>query len=215
MTSDTAVSIIRPGMPFDKDSITAIILAGGRARRMGGVDKGLIPLCGRPMIEHVIDVLREQARTLVINANRNLETYQDMGCPVVPDRDDTYAGPLAGMSSGLHAAATPLCLTVPCDSPLIGPDIAPRLHQALHEARADIAVAHDGQRTHPVVTLMKTGLAPSIDEFLAAGEGKIDLWFEQHSWVTADFSDHPEYFINVNTEEERRQLEQRICPDDK
>lgn len=200
-------------MRFDKDSITAIILAGGRARRMGGIDKGLIPLCDRPMIAHVIDAMREQAGTIVVNANRNIDTYRSMGCLVVQDKEDNFAGPLAGMSSGLHAADTLLCLTVPCDSPLIGPDIAPRLHQALHEAEADIAVAHDGDRTHPVVALMKTTLAPSIDDFLHAGERKIDLWFERHTWVTADCSDHPEYFINVNTEEERRQVEQRICPD--
>lgn len=200
-------------MTFDKDSITGIVLAGGRARRMGGTDKGLIPLCGQPMIQHVIDALREQAGPIIINANRNIETYAATGCPVVPDTDDTYAGPLAGMSSGLHAAATPFCLTVPCDSPLIGPDIALRLYQALYDSQADIAVAHDGDRTHPVVTLMQTGLAPSIDDFLASGERKIDLWFERHTWVTADFSDHPEYFINVNTQEERQQLEQQICPD--
>jgi molybdenum cofactor guanylyltransferase len=200
-------------MAFDRTSITAVVLAGGRARRMGGIDKGLIPLCGRTMIEHVLDTLGDQAGTLIINANRNINTYAALGHPVVSDRDDSFAGPLAGMSSGLHAAATPLCLTVPCDSPLLGADVARRLHTALEAAGADIAVAHDGERAHPVVNLMKTGLAASIDTYLEAGERKIDRWFERHHWVHADFSDHPEYFINVNTEEERDAVEREICPE--
>lgn len=200
-------------MQFEPSTITAVVLAGGRARRMGGIDKGLIPLCGRPMIEHVLEALRDQAGTIVINANRNLDTYRALGRAVVPDSDESFAGPLAGMSGGLHAASTPLCLTVPCDSPLIGADVAPRLHQALGAADADIAVAFDGERAHPVVNIMKTELAASIDAFLAAGERKIDKWFDQHHWVHADFSDHPEYFINVNTEEERLALEQQMCPE--
>ncbi|MGA8261981.1 MAG: molybdenum cofactor guanylyltransferase MobA [Arenicellales bacterium] len=199
-------------MSFDKNTITGIILAGGRARRMGGVDKGLIPVCGRPMIEHVLGALGGQLGTLIINANRNLPTYRSMGYPVAEDRDGSYSGPLAGMSSGLHAAVTPLCLTVPCDSPLIGADIASRLHQALEKAGAEIAVAHDGERAHPVVNIMSTGLAASIDEFLAAGERKIDRWFDRHRWVYADFSDRPDYFINVNTEDDRLAVEARLCP---
>lgn len=199
-------------MAFDRTSVTGVVLAGGRARRMGGIDKGLIPLCGRAMIEHVLHRLGEQVGAVIINANRNTATYEAMGSPVVRDRDESYAGPLAGMSSGLHAAPTPLCLTVPCDSPLIGGDIAERLHAALSAAGAEIAVAHDGERAHPVVNLMDSRLAGSIDEFLAAGERKIDRWFDRHRWVYADFSDRPEYFINVNTEDERLAVERELCP---
>lgn len=199
-------------MAFDKASITGIVLAGGRARRMGGIDKGLIPLCGRTMIEHVLDRLAPQAAGVIINANRNIDTYESMGHPVVSDRDAGYAGPLAGMSSGLLAAGTPYCVTVPCDSPLIGADIAPRLYAALSSSGADIAVAHDGERAHPVVNMMSSGLAASIDEFLDAGERKIDRWFDRHRWVHADFADRPEYFVNVNTEEDRLEVERQLCP---
>lgn len=204
-------------MVFDKESITGIILAGGRARRMGGVDKGLVALCGRTMIEYVLDRIAGQVGALIINANRNVDTYaalpghQDV--PVVPDRDDTYAGPLAGMSSGLHAARTPWCVTVPCDAPLMGLDVVKRLYRALQSHGADIAVAHDGERAHPVVTLLSADLASSIDAFLEAGGRKIDRWLDLHNWVHADFSDAPEYFINVNTEEERRIVESELCPD--
>lgn len=200
-------------MAFDKTSITGIVLAGGRARRMGGIDKGLIPLCGRTMIEHVLDRLVDQVGAVIINANRNIDTYAAMGYPVVPDRDDSYAGPLAGMSSGLHAAGSSYCVTLPCDSPLIGADVVQRLHAALVAAGAEIAVAHDGERAHPVVNIMETRLAASIDGFLDAGERKIDRWFDRHHWVYADFSDRPEYFINVNTEDERQAVEREICPE--
>lgn len=204
-------------MVFDKESITGIVLAGGRARRMGGIDKGLVPLCGRAMIEHVLDHLSGQVGTVVINANRNSDTYAALpghhGCRIVPDRDGSYAGPLSGMSAGLRAAATPWCVTVPCDSPLMGTDIVQRLYRALQAGGADIAVAHDGERAHPVVTLLSADLAPSIDAFLESGERKIDRWFDRHNWVHADFSDAPEYFINVNTEEERRIVESELCPD--
>lgn len=200
-------------MAFDKTSITGIVLAGGRARRMGGIDKGLIPLCGRTMIEHVLDRLVDQVGAVIVNANRNIDTYAAMGYLVVPDRDDSYAGPLAGMSSGLHAAESPYCVTLPCDSPLIGADVAQRLHAALAAAGAEIAVAHDGERAHPVVNIMETGLAASIDGFLDAGERKIDRWFDRHHWVYADFSDRPEYFINVNTEDERQTVERELCPE--
>lgn len=200
-------------MAFDKTSTTGIVLAGGRARRMGGIDKGLIPLCGRTMIEHVLDRLVDQVGAVIVNANRNIDTYAAMGHPVVPDRDDSYAGPLAGMTSGLHAAGSPYCVTLPCDSPLIGADVAQRLHAALEAAGAEIAVAHDGERAHPVVNIMKTGLAASIDSFLDAGERKIDRWFDRHHWVYADFSDQPEYFINVNTEDERQAVERELCPE--
>ncbi|MBS1270191.1 MAG: Molybdenum cofactor guanylyltransferase [Gammaproteobacteria bacterium] len=200
-------------MAFDKASITGIVLAGGRAQRMGGIDKGLVPLCGRTMIEHILDKLKGQVGGIFINANRNMKTYQDMGYRVVRDNDDSYAGPLAGMSSGLHAAETPLCVTVPCDSPLIGADIVQRLHESLRDSGADIAVAHDGERAHPVVNLMGRGLSASIDNFLASGERKIDRWFDKHNWVYADFSDRPEYFINVNTDEERQEIERGIYLD--
>jgi molybdopterin-guanine dinucleotide biosynthesis protein A len=204
-------------MVFDKESITGVVLAGGRARRMGGIDKGLVPLCGRTMIEHVLDHLSGQVGTVVINANRNHATYAGLlgheGCQVVPDLDDAYAGPLAGMSAGLHASSTPWCVTVPCDSPLLGMDIVQRLYRALQARGADIAVAHDGERAHPVVTLLSADLAPSIDEFLESGERKIDRWFDLHNWVYADFSDAPGYFINVNTEEDRRIVENELCPE--
>lgn len=193
-----------------RDHITGAVLAGGRARRMEGQDKGLITLLGRPMVAYVIDALRPQVDGLIINANRNLEGYGAYGYPVVQDGVGEYFGPLAGMLSALRRAPRGYVLTAPCDSPLVAPDLAVRLWAALQRTRAEIAVAHDGRRMQPVFALLPTRLADSVHHFLLTGERKIDTWYAQHHVALADLSDRPETFLNVNTEEERRDLEERL-----
>lgn len=193
-----------------RHNITGVILAGGRGSRMGGEDKGLVLLNGRSMVEHVKARLQPQVSELVISANRNQELYAVLGTPVVPDLLSDYQGPLAGIASSLTIATTPYVVTVPCDSPLLGPDLVVRLAQALERDDADIAVAHDGERTHPVFLLLKRALLPSLLAFLEAGERKIDRWFARHRVATADFSDCPDAFINVNDPDERRAVEARL-----
>lgn len=205
---DTASTISNA---FPRDEITGIVLAGGRGQRMGGIDKGLAPLHGRPMVQHVLDALRPQVGAVLINANRNLEQYAALGCQVVPDALDGYLGPLAGLASGMQAATTPYVVTVPCDSPLIGADLVPRLYDTLAREHAQICVAHDGERTHPVFTLLQRELLPSLLAFLATGERKIDRWFAQHKLAVAYFADAPQAFINVNSPEERQELEARLA----
>ena len=104
-------------------------------------------------------------------------------------------------------------VTAPCDSPFVPNDLVSRLLQELNEHRADISVAHDGERMQPVFSLMHTALLPSLEEFLRSGGRKIDRWFAQHVTVTADFSDQSETFLNVNTPEEVRNLEARMQKD--
>lgn len=193
-----------------RQNITGVILAGGRGSRMGGEDKGLVVLNGRPMVEHVMARLRPQVGQVVVSANRNHDRYAALGVSVVPDLLADYQGPLAGMASALQTAQTPYLVTVPCDSPLIGPDLVARLAQALEREQADIAVAHDGERTHPVFLLLKRALLPSLLAFLDAGERKIDRWFARHRLATADFRDCPEAFVNVNDPDERRAVEARL-----
>lgn len=190
--------------------ITAIVLAGGRGSRMGGVDKGLVLLKGRPMVEHVLERLRPQVGAVLINANRNLERYAAFGCPVVPDREGGFLGPLAGMASGMAAAGTPFVVTAPCDSPFIGPDLVARLASALMRDAADIAVAHDGSRTHPVFLLLRRDLLADLDAFLTSGGRKIDLWFARHRLALADFRDCPEAFVNINDASEHRNIEGQL-----
>lgn len=177
---------------------------------MGGEDKGLVALNGRAMVEYVAARLRPQVGTLLISANRNQQQYAALGHRVVPDLLADYQGPLAGMAAALQAAATPFVVTVPCDSPLIGSDVVARLAQALAREDADVSVAHDGQRTHPVFLLLKRSLLPSLLDFLNSGERKIDRWFARHRVALADFHDCPESFLNVNDPDEHRALEARL-----
>jgi len=190
--------------------ITAIILAGGRATRMGGMDKGLVELAGRPMIAHVLAALAPQVDRVLVNANRNLDRYAAFGWPVVPDEDTGFLGPLAGLAAGLRAASTPLVLTAPCDCPLLAPDLVARLYSALEQGHADIAVPFDGERLQPVFALVKRELLHSLEAYLGGGDRKIDRWFAQHRLAQADFSDRLETFVNVNDPEERAALEARL-----
>lgn len=192
-------------------TLTAVALAGGMGRRMGGRDKGLIALAGRPMIEYVLDALRAQADGLIISANRNHEIYAAYGVPVVADTVGEYFGPLAGMASALAIAPPGLLLTAPCDSPLIADDYAARMRLALIECEAEIAVARDSERLQPVFALLRTGLRPALLEFLESGERKIDRWYARHRMIEVDFSDRADMFLNVNRPEDREALEDRLA----
>jgi molybdopterin-guanine dinucleotide biosynthesis protein A len=197
--------------PPTQAPITAIILAGGRATRMGGTDKGLVELAGRPMIAHVLAALAPQVERVLINANRNQARYAEFGHPVIADLDDGFLGPLAGLAAGLQAATTPLVLTAPCDCPLLPTDLVARLRAALAAADAEIAVPFDGERMQPVFALVRRELAGSLAGYLAGGDRKIDRWFAQHRLAQADFSDRPETFVNVNDPAERAALELRLA----
>ena len=188
--------------------ITAVILAGGRGRRMGGKDKGLVDLNGAPLIEYTLSAVSPQVGRLVINANRNIEEYQRYGFPVVSDTMADYQGPLAGFASAMAAAETEYIVTIPCDSPLLPDDLVQRLVQALNREDAELAVAHDGHRLQPVFALIQVSLLPSLLQFLQRGDRKIDLWYAQHKMAKADFSDIPETFLNINTPADQQQLQQ-------
>jgi|SRR5690625_1152199 len=190
--------------------VTGVILAGGLATRMGGVDKGLVTVAGRPMVEHIIERLRPQTAALMINANRSHDQYARYDLPVVADRIGDYAGPLAGMASGLQSATTPWIISVPCDSPLVPSDLVARLWAARQQEQADLAVAFAEARMQPVFALLPRTLLPSLEDFLDRGERKIDRWFAAHKTALAHFDDSPEAFLNVNTPEDRLALEQRL-----
>lgn len=191
-------------------SVTALVLAGGLARRMGGQDKGLVPLAGRTMVEHVLERIRPQVARVLINANRNAERYAAFGHPVIGDSPGGFLGPLAGIASALPHVTTEYVLTVPCDAPLLVPDLARRLLAACHAAGAEAAVADDGARLQPVFLLLRTAVAPGLQAYLAGGGRKIDTWLAQLRLARADFSDAPDCFVNVNDPGERQRLEDRL-----
>jgi molybdopterin-guanine dinucleotide biosynthesis protein A len=173
---------------------------------MGGVDKGLVQLGGKPMVTHVVNRLSPQVGRIIINANRNLAVYREWSGIVVTDRIGEYFGPLAGVASGLEAADTEFVITVPCDCPLVADDLTERMYHGLIRERAEVAVASDGQRLQPVFMLLGCGLLASIESFLATGERKIDKWFERHTVTVVDFSDQPDTFLNINSIEEKEEL---------
>ena len=201
--------------------ITALVLAGGRGTRMGGVDKGLQTFNGTPLALHTLLRLQMQQGGLIgevmINANRNLAAYEAFGAPVWPDSLPDYAGPLAGFMTGLERCETPFLMTVPCDTPLFPPDLAVRLADALGRENADIAMAaareEDGQiRTQPVFCLLRADLLESLVAFTHEGGRKIDRWTAMHKTVTVPFDqpdDDPRAFFNANTLAELHSLETR------
>ncbi|MEJ2308069.1 MAG: molybdenum cofactor guanylyltransferase MobA [Gammaproteobacteria bacterium] len=191
-------------------NVTALILAGGKGRRMGGSDKGLTRLNGRPMIEYCIDAISPQVDRILINANRNLDTYRTYGHEIVRDALADYQGPLAGFQAGFMETATDFMVTLPCDGPRVAPDLVQRLLTAITADNAEIAVAHDGKRMQPVYALLRSGLRQSLERFLATGDRKIDRWYAQHRTVTADFSDCIACFNNINTPQERSSEERRM-----
>jgi molybdopterin-guanine dinucleotide biosynthesis protein A len=194
----------------DQVTVTGAILAGGRGRRMGGRDKGLVDLGGRPMIAHVIERIRPQVDTLIINANRHVERYGEYGYPVVADVIDDYCGPLAGMASVLRNAAPGLVVTVPCDTPFLPLDLVQRLHGALRTTASELAVVDSGERLQPVFALLHTDLLDSLMEFLTAGGRKIDAWYESHVMTRVDFSSAAEAFANINTPEQAAEVERQL-----
>ena len=195
--------------------VSAIILSGGRATRMNGVDKGLVPLHNKPLIAHVIERLKPQVAEILINANRELTKYQSFGLPVLQDETDNFLGPLAGFQSGLEHARHDFVLTVPCDSPLLPLDLAERLLKGMLESRADITVASSAGETHPVFCLCKKSVLSSLMEYLANGGRKVSAWQKSQQYVEVDFSDNPDGFTNLNTFEDLAALELKLNNDDK
>lgn len=196
--------------PIARDEITGLILAGGRATRMGGVDKGLQNHRGVPLALHTLLRLQPQVGAVMINANRNLAAYEAMGAPVWPDAVPDFPGPLAGMLAGLEHCETPWLLSVPCDTPDFPDDLAARLARAAAEQDAEIAMAatrEDGVvRTQPVFCLLRSTLMESLFAFLQGGQRKIDRWTAQHRCATVVFDD-AQAFFNANTLEELQRLQ--------
>ena len=223
---------------IDLSDITALILAGGRGSRMGGVDKGLQNFNGVPLALHTLLRLQMQdggpLAQVMINANRNLAAYEAFGAAVWPDVLADYAGPLAGFLTGLERCETPYLVTAPCDTPLFPLDLVARLAQALHDTDADIAMVaapeadtcrgsytQDAQavpaevpvpvRPQPVFCLLRVELLESLAQFTHAGGRKIDAWTAQHTVALVAFDspgDDPRAFFNANTLAELQSLEQ-------
>jgi molybdopterin-guanine dinucleotide biosynthesis protein A len=185
--------------------ITAVILAGGLGRRMGGVDKGLQQIHGQPMVQQVLNRLQPQVGQVLINANRHLDEYKGFGVPICSDSISGYAGPLAGIQAALLHTTTPYLVSVPCDSPLLPKDLVTRLASAMHQHTADAAVAVTGDpdqvQRHPVFLLLKSELRNSLERYLGSGGRKVDDWLASLKCIDVQFDDEMA-FTNVNTPED-------------
>jgi molybdopterin-guanine dinucleotide biosynthesis protein A len=193
-------------------AITGVILAGGQGRRMGGVDKGLKMLRGRPLVQWVIERFAPQVDELIINANQNLDIYSQFGYRVIPDEVQGFAGPLAGLQRGLAEAKHGLVATVPCDSPFLPSDLILRLYSTLEQRGADIAVAKTGDQPHPVFCLCRKPVLPGLTAFLTGGGRKIDAWYAALGVVEVPFDDEADAFSNINTREELQSFDDGAAP---
>jgi molybdenum cofactor guanylyltransferase len=189
-------------MTLARGDVTGIVLAGGMGRRMGGVDKGLVELDGRPMVAHVLARLGPQVGALLVNANQNPDRYASFGFPVVPDDVGGFAGPLAGLHAGLTRAGTRCVVTCPCDSPFLPLDLVARLADGLERDDAELAVARTFDQPHPVFALARRDVLPHLTQYLAAGGRKIDAWYATLRVVEVPFDDEADAFRNINTADE-------------
>ena len=189
-------------------SLTVAILAGGAATRLGGRDKGLEPLGGRPLIEWVIDYCAMHVRRtkpfedaeLLIVANRHRHDYARYGT-VYADLAAGFRGPLAGVASALAHATAPRVLTLPVDSPRPPSDLAPRLLAAMDRSHASAAVAHDAERRQPLFALYRRELAEAAAVADMAGQG-VREWQDAIAAIDVDFADRRQQFHNLNTPED-------------
>lgn len=180
--------------------ITWVILAGGKASRMGGVDKGLVTLNGQPFIEHVFNKLTAQTPSVLINANRNQQTYRQLA-PVFSDAHRGYLGPLAGVYSAFQHSDSDWIGIVPCDCPDLSSELVARFTDAV-EPQHHAYVAYDGQFPQPTFALFHRSTLPALTAFLEQGERKLMLFLRQQNARFVDFSDQAESFRNLNTPEE-------------
>ena len=198
-----------------RDQITGLVLAGGQGTRMGGVDKGLQQLHGQAMVAHIIARLAPQVQTLAINANRYSDDYAAFGYPLWPDLLDGFAGPLAGLHSGLTHCRTDYLAATPCDAPLLPIDLVHRMAEALEQQKADAALAVTGtasrRQPHPVFCLLNKNLLPALTSYLQADGRKMGHWLASIHSVAVPFEDETA-FSNINTRQELQQLEQREQP---
>ncbi|SAL29348.1 molybdopterin-guanine dinucleotide biosynthesis protein MobA [Caballeronia peredens] len=197
--------------------VTALVLAGGRGSRMGGVDKGMQPFHGEPLALHAMRRLAPQAGAMLISANRSIGDYERLSAPfggrVVADARADYPGPLAGIAAGLRAATTEFVLTAPCDAPFVDEHLGAALMRALEEQRVDIAYAATVEASgevmaHPVFALVRASLADDLDAWLDAGERKVRAWYARHTAAEVQFHD-VRAFYNINDLQQLADLERR------
>lgn len=196
-------------MQPDKDNICGLLLAGGRSRRMGGGDKCLLDIGGKSLLRRIADTAAPQVGPLVLNTNSDPDLFREYGLPIAPDVVDGFAGPLAGVLTGLEwaAAHAPQCdwvASFACDAPFAPADLVARLMDAAMRDGADMACASSGGRDHPVFALWPVRLAAGLRAAVVDEElRKVDVWTARYTLARVDFgTDGGDPFFNINRPED-------------
>ncbi len=198
------------------EDVALVILAGGLATRMGGGDKGLRRLAGRPLLSHILERMQGQTAAVVLNANGDSARFDDFGLPVIADTVAGNAGPLAGIAAGMQWARDhgfAWALTVPSDAPFLPPDLLRRLWEAREMAGTPLACASSGGWFHPVIGLWRVDLLDDLMKALREeGLRKIRVWSERHGVAVADWPVEPvDPFFNANRPEDLKKAEQMLA----
>lgn len=204
-------------MSAGRSEVTGVILAGGQSRRMGGGDKGLLDLAGKPMLAHVIERLSPQVGRIIINANGDPARFAAFGLPVVADTVSGFVGPLAGVLAGMrwaraNAPAAHWIATAAGDAPLLPVDLVARCLQAVEDGPGAIALAQSAGELHPVIGLWPVALADDLEAELAAGVRKVLAWTDRYGTVAVPFpmlrlsGGELDPFFNANTPQELEEL---------
>lgn len=193
---------------IQKGAVTGVILAGGKASRMGGQDKGLLELKGKPLWEHVAHAMKPQVGHIVISANRNLERYRTSGFPVFQDQLADFPGPLAGMLSVMQQCESEWFLFSPCDTPYIPGGLVERL--SAHCQNANAVWVRDGERDHPTIALVNRSVASLLKDYLSRGERRVMFFMREIGGHSVDFSDTKESFVNVNTPDDLASWQEKV-----
>lgn len=191
--------------------VSAVILAGGRARRLRGEDKGLLMLEGRPLVAWVVERLRGHAAEILINANRNLAEYATLGHTVVPDHLPGHPGPLAGILAAARTARHEWLLSVPCDVPFLPLDLVMQMHNLALASDVPLVTAADESGTHYAVMLAHRDLMPDLERYVLGDGRQVQAWQAMHPCETLYFGADPYAFLNVNTPDDLRTAE-RVAP---
>ncbi|MBT3928220.1 MAG: molybdenum cofactor guanylyltransferase MobA [Rhodospirillaceae bacterium] len=195
-------------------NIAGVLLAGGLARRMGGGDKCLRPLAGKAILAHVVERVRPQVGPLMLNANGDPARFAKFGLPIAPDVVEGYAGPLAGILTGMEWAAeeAPECAwlaSFATDAPFLPEDLVTRMAGAIADEGADMARAASNGRAHPVFALWPVALRAALRQALVEEDmRKVDAWTGRYKVATVEFAAAPrDPFFNANRPEDFAEAE--------